>query len=112
MVGSYSGQDFTAEPGLRLEAELAGHGIPRDVMVYDGTKHSCFNDRGGNHNPAAEDARRRTIAFFEEHVTRGRRHARSRHPTLSTRFRPNKQHPPGRLPICAGAASGGKSCRR
>jgi hypothetical protein len=81
-------------------------------MVYDGTKHSCFNDRGGTHNPAAEDAWRRPIAFFEEHVTRGRRHARSGHPTLSTRFRPKKQHPPRRLPIRAGAASGARILAR
>ena len=81
-------------------------------MVYDGTKHSCFNDRGGNHDPATEDAWRRTIAFFEEHVARGRRHAGSRHPTLYTRFRPNKQHPPWRLPICVGAASGGQILTR
>lgn len=69
VVGSYPEKDFTARAGRNLDAELARHGIPHDVRVYPDTKHSFFNDRGRAYDPeAAEDAWRRTLAFFERHV--------------------------------------------
>ncbi|HET7479780.1 MAG TPA: dienelactone hydrolase family protein [Rubrobacteraceae bacterium] len=69
VVGSYPEKDFTAKSGRKLDAELARHGIPRDIKVYPEAKHSFFNDRGKSYDPAAsEDAWRRTLAFFGEHL--------------------------------------------
>jgi carboxymethylenebutenolidase len=69
VVGSYPEKDFTARSGRKLDAELERHGVPRDVKVYEGARHSFFNDRGRSYDPgASEDAWRRTLAFFEEHV--------------------------------------------
>ena len=71
VVGSYPGKDFTARSGRKLDAELGRHGVPRDIKVYRGVRHSFFNDRGRSYDPtASEDAWRRTIAFFEEHLAR------------------------------------------
>jgi carboxymethylenebutenolidase len=69
VVGSYPERDFTAGSGRKLDAELGRLSIPRDIKVYEGTRHSFFNDRGRTYDPtAAEDAWQRTLAFFEEHV--------------------------------------------
>jgi carboxymethylenebutenolidase len=69
VVGSYPEKDFSARSGRKLDAELERHGVPRDVKVYEGARHSFFNDRGRSYDPgASEDAWRRTLAFFEEHV--------------------------------------------
>lgn len=69
VVGSYPEKDFTARSGRKLDAELGRYGIPRDIKVYEGTRHSFFNDSGKTHDPtASEDAWRRTLAFFEEHL--------------------------------------------
>lgn len=69
VVGSYPEKDFTAKSGRKLEAQLARSGVPHDIKVYAGAKHSFFNDRGRAHDPAAsEDAWRRTLAFFGEHL--------------------------------------------
>lgn len=69
VVGSYPEKDFTAKSGQKLDAELARHGVPRDIKVYPEAKHSFFNDRGKSYDPAAsEDAWRRTLAFFGEHL--------------------------------------------
>jgi carboxymethylenebutenolidase len=69
VVGSYPQKDFTARSGRKLDAELQRHDIPRDIKVYEGARHSFFNDRGRSYDRgASEDAWRRTLSFFEEHV--------------------------------------------
>jgi carboxymethylenebutenolidase len=69
VVGSYPEKDFTARSGRKLDAELERHGIPRDIKIYEGARHSFFNDRGRSYDPgASEDAWRRTLAFFDEPV--------------------------------------------
>src|SRR5215210_1845912 len=69
VVGSYPEKDFTARSGRKLDAELERHGVPRDIEVYEGARHSFFNDLGGSYDPgASEDAWRRTLSFFDEHV--------------------------------------------
>ena len=69
VVGSYPERDFTAGAGRRLEAALDGYGVPHDIKVYPQARHSFFNDDRGAHDPAAsEDAWRRVLAFFEEHL--------------------------------------------
>jgi len=69
VVGSYPEMDFTARSGRKLDAELERNGIPRDIKVYEGTRHSFFNDSGRTYDPtASEDAWLRTLAFFDEHL--------------------------------------------
>jgi carboxymethylenebutenolidase len=69
VVGSYPEKDFTARSARKLEAELERHGIPHDLEIYPGARHSFFNDRSRSYNPAAsEDSWRRTLAFFREHI--------------------------------------------
>jgi carboxymethylenebutenolidase len=69
VVGSYPEKDFTARSARKLEAELERHGIPHDVKIYTGARHSFFNDRSRAYDPAAaEDSWRRTLTFFREHL--------------------------------------------
>jgi carboxymethylenebutenolidase len=69
VVGSYPEKDFTARSGRKLDAELSRHSVPQDIKVYEGTRHSFFNDCGRTYDPtASEDAWRRTLAFFDEHL--------------------------------------------
>ena len=69
VVGSYPEKDFTARSGRKLAAELGRSGVPRDIKVYEGARHSFFNDRSRSYDPtASEDAWLRTLAFFEEHL--------------------------------------------
>ncbi len=69
VVGSFPEDDFTAAGAKRLEEELARHAIPHDIKIYPGARHSFFNDRMRNHDPAASaDAWRRTLAFFGERL--------------------------------------------
>ncbi len=71
------------EHGRRLPKLLAEVGVPHDVKMYPGVGHSFMNDHGdgllariGRHSPmhagfdaeAAEDAWRRMLAFFQEHL--------------------------------------------
>ncbi len=69
VVGSYPERDFTAGAGRKLAVELERHGVPHDIKIYPGAKHSFFNDRGANYSAeAAQDAWQRVLAFFQEHV--------------------------------------------
>jgi carboxymethylenebutenolidase len=65
VVGSYPEKDFTAKSGRALDAALGRHGVPHDVKVYPGARHSFFNDRGEAYDPqASADAWERTLTFF------------------------------------------------
>ena len=70
VVGSYPEKDFTRAQGALLEKELRRHGLPNDIKVYPGTRHSFFNEhREKAYAPeASEDSWRRTLKFFREHV--------------------------------------------
>jgi carboxymethylenebutenolidase len=69
VIGSYPEQDFTSRSGRALGAELARDGIPHDIKVYTGARHSFFNDRGRSYDAeAAADAWQRVVAFFGEHL--------------------------------------------
>jgi carboxymethylenebutenolidase len=69
VVGSYPGNDFTAGAGRKLEAELEKDGVPHDIKIYPGARHSFFNDKGHAYNEgAAQDAWQRTLAFFAERL--------------------------------------------
>ena len=83
VVASYGGQDRVfAGMAARLEPALEALDVPHDVKVYPDAGHSFMNDlggvagsigrrlpmRAGLHEPSAEDAWRRMLAFFGEHL--------------------------------------------
>ncbi|MEI7058765.1 dienelactone hydrolase family protein [Nocardioides sp. CCNWLW239] len=83
MVASYGGKDRTL-PGAadKIEAALAKGDVPRDIKEYPEVGHSFMNDWGfrgpvpllervvgfNYSEPEAEDAWRRILAFFGEHL--------------------------------------------
>lgn len=71
VVGSYPQRDFTARQGRQLDASLTEYGVPHDIKVYPGARHSFFNeDSPGTYDPAAAgDSWTRVLAFFAEHVS-------------------------------------------
>jgi carboxymethylenebutenolidase len=81
VVASYGAEDgFLRRDPDRLERYLTELGVPHDVKVYDGVGHSFMNEalpafmsrlppmKAGYSEPQAEDAWRRILAFFAEHV--------------------------------------------
>jgi carboxymethylenebutenolidase len=71
IAGSYPGEDFTARAGAELEARLEAYEVEYDIKTYPGARHSFFNSQGGAYDAAAaDDAWRRTMAFFEVHMGR------------------------------------------
>jgi carboxymethylenebutenolidase len=84
VVGSYGGKDRTL-PGVagKLEAALTDADVPRDVKEYPEVGHSFMNEfptpsvfqfveRAAGFafsEPEAEDAWRRILAFFGEHLS-------------------------------------------
>ncbi|CAM4039929.1 dienelactone hydrolase family protein [Deinococcus frigens] len=72
VVGSYPGQDVTRKQGEALRDELTAAGVPNDIKMYEGAKHS-FANQGPNFDAVASvDAWNRVMAFFDEHVVEGR----------------------------------------
>jgi carboxymethylenebutenolidase len=86
IVGSYGALDrgLKKEPE-RIAAALTEHSIPYDMKVYPDAGHSFMNDHlesevpkwavimgklatSDYHERSAQDARRRIVAFFEEHL--------------------------------------------
>jgi carboxymethylenebutenolidase len=69
VVGSWPDKDLTSAAAATLETELTVAGIAHDLKVYAGARHSFFNDRGANYDPAAAtDAWQRVLTFFSEHI--------------------------------------------
>jgi len=69
VVGSWLGRDFTTKAAGALEAELTAAGVPHDLKVYPGAKHSFFNGQWRTYDrAAAADSWQRVLAFFVEHV--------------------------------------------
>lgn len=69
VVGSWPGKDFTTKAAGILRTELDSAGVPHDLKVYPGAKHSFFNEQWRNYDAAAaDDAWQRVLAFFEAHV--------------------------------------------
>jgi carboxymethylenebutenolidase len=87
IVASYGAKDrFAGKDGAKLERILAAAGIPHDVKTYAEAGHGFINDHapsevpllvkwlsklnGGDdyHDPSAQDARRRIITFFDQHL--------------------------------------------
>lgn len=84
VVASFGERDESFLPhARRLEKHLAEIGVPHDFKLYPGVGHSFMNDHGGGlmaaigrrtsmhaaYDPvAAEDAWRRMLGFFAEHL--------------------------------------------
>jgi len=70
IVGSYPGADRLTRGAVGpLRDALTAADVPHDLKLYEGARHSFFNDRGRAHDPAAaEDSWRRTLEFFTAHV--------------------------------------------
>ncbi len=90
IVGSFGGRDLTLRHAAdRLDRALSRAGVPHDVKEYPAAGHGFLNDhdkagdpvplmvkataplmRFGPHEPSAQDARRRIVAFFTTHLGR------------------------------------------
>jgi carboxymethylenebutenolidase len=71
VVGSWPGKDFTTKTAGVLETRLTAAGIPHDLKIYPGAKHSFFNDQLDNYDSeASADSWQRVLAFFDDHVRR------------------------------------------
>lgn len=69
VVGSWPEKDFTTKAAGILETELTAAGVPHDLKIYQGAKHSFFNDQWRNYQPeAAADSWQRVLAFFDQHL--------------------------------------------
>lgn len=72
VVGSWPGKDITTKAAGVLETALTAAGVPHDLKVYQGARHSFFNDQWRAYHPAAAaDSWQRVLDFFAEHVRRG-----------------------------------------
>ena len=88
IVASYGGKDRSPmgyRAAARLEQALAANGVEHDIKVYPDAGHGFLNDHppadrtplllvltlvSGTryHEPSAQDARRRILAFFDTHL--------------------------------------------
>ena len=81
IVGSYGAKDWTLRGAAeRLERALSANGIEHDIKQYRGAGHAFLNDHRdplsramrivniGYHEPSANDARRRIVSFFVNHL--------------------------------------------
>jgi len=88
MVGSYGGKDRSPmgyRAGERLERTLKAKGVDHDIKIYPEASHGFLNNHPPEdmtpllvvlnrisgtryHEPSAQDARRRIVAFFDKHL--------------------------------------------
>ena len=83
VVASFGGRDVGMRGAVeKLTADLAAAGVPHDVKAYPDAGHSFFTRTPGlkgrvvrrlpihaeYHEPSAQDAHRRVVAFFKEHL--------------------------------------------
>jgi carboxymethylenebutenolidase len=81
VVGSFGARDRTLRGAAeRLERALASAGVDHDVKEYPDAGHGFLTRHegglavvlgrlvGGYHEPSAQDARRRIVAFFDRHL--------------------------------------------
>ena len=82
IVGSYGAKDWTLRGAAeRLERALTANGVEHDIKEYPGAGHAFLNDhhdpvsrmmkivRIGYHQLSADDARRRIVSFFDDHLS-------------------------------------------
>lgn len=72
VLGNFAERDTMTSPAVvaDLAASLTAAGKPHDFKIYPGVDHAFFNDERPEvyDREAAEDAWRRTISFFREHL--------------------------------------------
>lgn len=86
IIGSFGAKDRSLRDApIELERILTAHGVDHDIATYPGAGHGFLNDhaRGetpiwaavagrfantGYHEPSADDARKRIVSFFDEHL--------------------------------------------
>jgi carboxymethylenebutenolidase len=71
LLGLFGADDKSIPPAAvrELEANLKQLGKSAEIHIYDGAGHAFANPSGTNYRPAAaEDAWRRTVAFFKQHL--------------------------------------------
>ena len=82
VVGSFGAKDRSLRgAAAKLERALAANDVPHEVKEYPDAGHSFLNRHdstlfavmgkligGGYHEPSAEDARKRIVAFFDDHL--------------------------------------------
>jgi len=71
ILGFFGGKDqsIPAASIQEFEKTLKGLGKSVEIHVYDDADHAFANASGGNYNPKdAEDAWKRTTAFFKKHL--------------------------------------------
>ena len=73
VLGFYAERDQSVPPSAvrQLESKLKELGKQVEIYIYEGTEHAFFNEqRPEVYDPqAAEDAWRRTIDFYRQHLT-------------------------------------------
>ncbi|HET6229626.1 MAG TPA: dienelactone hydrolase family protein [Longimicrobiaceae bacterium] len=76
LLGLYGGLDqgIPVATVRQMETELRALGKNVDIHVYPDANHAFANPSGQSYNPAAaEDAWRRTVVFFNQHLQHGAR---------------------------------------
>jgi carboxymethylenebutenolidase len=72
VLGLYAEKDGFVTPDVAkgVDKAIKDAGKSSEIHIYPGVDHGFFNDdRPDVHNkPAADDAWRRTLAFFRQHV--------------------------------------------
>lgn len=71
VFGAYGEDDkaIPVETVRQFEAELARHNVPHEIHYYAGAGHAFMNDqRDGYFEPAAKEAWRSMVAFFNRHL--------------------------------------------
>jgi carboxymethylenebutenolidase len=71
VLGFYGSEDHGIPTGAvrEFERRLEAHQIPHEIHIYDGAHHAFFNDtRAAYDAGAAEDAWKRTLAWFRQHL--------------------------------------------
>ncbi|HRC85936.1 MAG TPA: dienelactone hydrolase family protein [Thermoanaerobaculia bacterium] len=71
LLGLFGALDrgISADSVKQFEAALKTAGKDAEIHLYEGANHAFANPSGGNYNPAAaEDAWKKTLAFFARHL--------------------------------------------
>ena len=70
VLAFYGGNDTRINAGIpALEAALKKAGTQYEIKIYEGANHAFNNDTGANYKKdAADDAWKRTLAFFATHL--------------------------------------------
>ncbi len=70
VLGIYAGEDSSINSGLSVLIEnVVKHKLDFEMKIYPGTYHAFFNHTGMSYSkPAADDAWKRMLAFFGNHL--------------------------------------------